>query len=157
MDIKEKYDELIKLVEEADFVDFAPFGSGVNESLILKAEKYLGLLLPPSYKWWLLHFSGGEIYHQEIYSLYDSGLSEEFSGGDICYMNKINTQKGWTDNGKRLFISQPSGCDEWFYFKPSNDLEWSVFKCDSGLNHEQLYSKSFVEFLIKRIEEWFDE
>ena len=67
-----KYDEIKKIIEEAeDGVDFADFGNGVSEEWISKAEERLGFELPETYKWWLKNYGGGEIYGEEIFSIYE--------------------------------------------------------------------------------------
>ena len=61
------YDEIIKLIENAgESVDFAPFGEGISEEWIEKAEKRLKNKFPETYKWWLRNYNGGEVYG-EVY------------------------------------------------------------------------------------------
>lgn len=152
----ENYEQINSLIESADFVDFAPFGDGVREELIRRAEDNLGVAFPASYRWWLKNYGGGEIFGQEIFSVYESGLRSDFSGGDICHMHMINASKGRDDDGRRLFISQASGAEQVFYFKLAGHDEWPVYSSDPGLQSERFYAESFGEFLIKRIEELWD-
>ena len=143
------YDDLIKIIAEAgDNVDFAPIGEGVSEEWIDVAEKRLGVLFPWSYKWWLKHYNGGEVYGEEIYSIYGIDF-DEVVGGDIVYINELS-RKNNSDFNNKLIISELD--DELFYFDLSNGLidnEYPVYE----LYSKTLYAHSFAEFLKRRITE----
>ena len=78
--------ELKKKIASSEGVDFAPFGKGISDEWIIKAEKRLNFTFPETYKWWLKNYMGGEIYGEEIFSIY--GLDfDTVVGGDIVYIN----------------------------------------------------------------------
>ena len=113
------YEDLIRLIEEAgDDIDFAPFGDGVSDDWIKAAERRLGVAFPTSYKWWLKNYNGGEVYGEEIYSVYGIDF-DEVVGGDIVYINELNRKNDPSFQDK-LVISETD--DELFYFDLSNGL-----------------------------------
>ena len=146
------YEEIIELISRAgDCVSFAPYGEGVSDEWVAKAEARLGLNLPPSYTWWLKNYSGGQIENEEIYSVY----GEEFDqvvGGDIVAVAIRHLRSG-IEPAERLYICQP-GTDEEFYFKPSEadaSGEFPVYCLDQINSIDDRYAASFLEFLQKRI------
>ena len=87
------YDEIIKLIENAgESVDFGPFGEGISEEWIEKAEKRLKNKFPETYKWWLRNYNGGEVYGEEIYSIYGMDF-DSVIGGDIVYINELSRKE----------------------------------------------------------------
>lgn len=147
-----KYDDIIKLIEEeSDCIDFAPYGDGISEEWIEKAEKYLNMKLPNSYKWWLRNYSGGEIAGEEIFSIYEIDFSMAV-GGDIVYMSIINEKNGLCGKEK-LYISNP-GKGESFYFitNKGESGEYPIYVYDQENDIEEEYASDFVGFLKKRIE-----
>ena len=143
------YEDLIRLIEEAgDDIDFAPFGDGVSDDWIKAAERRLGVAFPTSYKWWLKYYNGGEVYGEEVYSVYGIDF-DEVVGGDIVYINELNRKNDPAFQDK-LVISETD--DELFYFDLSNGLnenEYPVYEFYS----KGLYAPSFPEFLKRRITE----
>ncbi len=142
-----KYDAIKKLIKESkSFVDFSDFGDGVSDEWIEKAEKRLGFNLPDSYKWWLKNYNGGEIYGEEIYSVYEEDF-DTVIGGDIVYMHELN-QKNNTFPKNVLTICETN--DEIYYFDISvcNDgNEYPVYL----YNTEKKYAIDFIDFLNKKI------
>lgn len=144
-----KYDEIKELIKKVEYgVDFADFGNGVSEDWISKAEERLGFRLPPSYKWWLKNYGGGEIYGEEIFSIYEEDF-DTVVGGDIVYMYELNNIKG-NYTPSMLVISEYD--DEVFYFDLTNKGENNEYPINS-LNSKSIYANDFIEFLKKRIEE----
>ena len=145
----DKYDEIKKIIDDAGIdVDFADFGNGVSDEWIKKAEVRLGFKLPPSYKWWLKNYSGGEIYGEEIFSIYEKDFNIVV-GGDIVYMHELNQKNG--NYSRNQFVICESD-DEVFYFdlsKRDKDNEMPIYE----LNRNQKYADDFIEFLKKRITE----
>ena len=141
------YDELFKLISDAgDGVNFAPFGDGISDGWIESAEKRLCVEFPISYKWWLKNYNGGEIYGEEIYSIYGIDF-DAVVGGDIVYINELSRKEDVNFENK-LIISEPN--DELFYFDLSQGLidgEYPVYEYYS----KTFYANSFSEFLKKRI------
>lgn len=145
----DKFDEIQKLIAESEsFVEFADFGDGISDKWIEKAESRLGFLLPDSYKWWLKNYSGGEIYGEEIYSIYEEDF-DTVVGGDIVYMHELNQR----DNNfpqNVLVICEVD--DEVFYFDLSVREDGNEYPIYS-YNSKKLYAKDFIDFLKKRITE----
>ena len=137
-------DELKKKIASTDGVDFGPFGEGISDEWITKAEERLHFIFPESYKWWLKNYMGGEIYGEEIFSIY--GLDfDSVVGGDVVYINELNREEGFS-NSEQLVICE--GEDGMFYFQKQESLtnELAVFR------DGEYYASNFIEFLIKRID-----
>ena len=137
-------DELKKKIASTDGVDFGPFGEGISDEWITKAEERLHFIFPDTYKWWLKNYMGGEIYGEEIFSIY--GLDfDSVVGGDIVYINELNREEGFS-NSEQLVICE--GEDGMFYFQKQGSLtnELAVFR------DGEYYASDFIEFLIKRID-----
>ena len=143
-----KYEEIKKLIAETDDVDFADFGNGVSEEWIRKAEERLGFKLPTTYKWWLKNYGGGEIYGEEIFSIYEEDF-DAVVGGDVVYMYELNKK----DSNYPQNILVISECDdEVFYFDLTSkvkDNEYPIY----SLSSKDIYAIDFLEFLKKRITE----
>lgn len=141
------YDEIIKLIENAgESVDFAPFGEGISEEWIEKAEKRLKNKFPETYKWWLRNYNGGEVYGEEIYSIYGIDF-DSVIGGDIVYINELS-RKNDKEFLNKIVISEPN--DSIFYFDISNGLvngEYPIYEYYT----KEKYANSFLEFLKRRI------
>ena len=138
-------DELKKKIASTDGVDFGPFGEGISDEWITKAEERLHFIFPESYKWWLKNYMGGEIYGEEIFSIY--GLDfDSVVGGDVVYINELNREEGFS-NSEQLVICE--GEDGMFYFQKQESLtnELAVFR------DGEYYASNFIEFLLKRIDE----
>ena len=136
-------DELKKKIASTDGVDFGPFGEGLSDEWITKAEERLHFIFPESYKWWLKNYMGGEIYGEEIFSIY--GLDfDSVVGGDVVYINELNREEGFS-NSEQLVICE--GEDGMFYFQKQESLtdELAVFR------DGEYYASNFIEFLLKRI------
>ena len=137
-------DELKKKIASTDGVDFGPFGEGISDEWITKAEERLHFIFPDTYKWWLKNYMGGEINGEEIFSIY--GLDfDSVVGGDIVYINELNREEGFS-NSDQLVICE--GEDGMFYFQKQESLtnELAVFR------DGEYYASNFIEFLIKRID-----
>ena len=137
-------DELKKKIASTDGVNFGPFGEGLSDEWITKAEERLHFIFPESYKWWLKNYMGGEIYGEEIFSIY--GLDfDRVVGGDIVYINELNREEGFS-NSEQLVICE--GEDGMFYFQKQESLtdELAVFR------DGEYYASDFIEFLLKRID-----
>jgi len=141
------YDEVERLIDSSPLVHFGNAADVVADEWLDRAEKQLGVPFPPSYKWWLKKYGGGDIGGEEIYSVY--GLDfENVVGGDIVFMN--------TDRKlpmHRMAISD-TGVDEEFYFDTSSrdaDGEYRVVVFEHP-DSEIVYADNFLEFLRRRIE-----
>ena len=141
------YEEIISIISDAgEGVDFAPFGEGISVEWIDLAEKRLGVELPTSYKWWLKNYSGGEIYGEEIYSIYGIDF-DNVVGGDVVYINELSRKQNSEFNNK-IIISESN--DEIFYFDLSEGLvneEYPVYEYYTKAK----YAECFLGFLKRRI------
>ena len=136
-------DELKKKIASTDGVDFGPFGEGISDEWITKAEERLHFIFPESYKWWLKNYMGGEIYGEEIFSIY--GLDfDSVVGGDVVYINELNREEGFS-NSEQLVICE--GEDGMFYFQKQESLTNELVVFRDG----EYYASNFIEFLLKRI------
>ena len=145
--IQSMYDEIQKIISDAgEDVDFADFGHGISKEWIALAESRLGVVFPDSYKWWLRNYSGGEVYGEEIYSIY--GLDFDIVvGGDIVYINELN-RKASSDYNDKLIICESD--DAMFYFDLSQGMkggEYPVYEYFS----KTCYAENFIAFLKRRI------
>lgn len=97
---------LIEFINKNEnIVNFGTPEDAVDESWILKAEKYLGFPLTTSYKWFLREYRGGEICGEEIYSIY--GLDfESVNGGDIVYHHIIDMKNNIIKTHNLLLAKQ---------------------------------------------------
>lgn len=137
-------DELKKKIASTEGIDFGPFGEGISDEWITKAEERLHFIFPETYKWWLKNYMGGEIYGEEIFSIY--GLDfDSIVGGDVVYINELNRKEGFS-NSEQLVICEEE--DGMFYFQKQESLtnELAVFR------DGEYYASNFIEFLIKRID-----
>ncbi|RED43069.1 SMI1/KNR4 family protein [Aestuariispira insulae] len=145
-------DDLKKLIEDSsdDDVEFgdpscdlSPTGARIQET-----EGALGVALPPSYLWFVQNYGGGEVYGEEIYSIYPA-LSEE-SVGDIVYQTRWARQKKLVKPDAVVVCSNDFG--EIFYLDPSEtDIDGEYPVVVKAGENEIRYAASFAEFLFKRI------
>lgn len=141
------YNEIIKIISNAgEDVDFAQFGEGISDEWIELAEKRLNVKFPQSYKWWLKNYNGGEIFGEEVYSIYGIDF-DNVVGGDIVYINELSRKDDNNFNDK-LIISEPN--DELFYFDLTQGLvdgEYPVYEYYTKAK----YADCFLGFLKRRI------
>lgn len=140
------YEYIQDLIEQ--FEDDIDFGDGVLESWINSAESRLGFSLPTSYKWWLLTYGGGEIYGDEIYSLYGPSDDKAIYSGDIVYQYEINVKNGYFSKDQ-LPILNVNGDD--YYFDLSFERDDSEYPVYSTQMSDTKYADNFLEFLKKQI------
>lgn len=144
----DRYKEIKDIIDNAnsDIVDFAPFGEGVSDEWIQKAETRLGFKLPPSYVWWLKNYRGGMIYGYEIYSIYEKDF-DTIVGGDIVHMYELHLRNG-TFSKDQIVLSNFD--EEEFYFdlaKRDGNGEAPIYENYS----KQKVADDFIEFLKKMI------
>lgn len=147
------YEELTNLINNSEHVNFGGInGRKVSDEWIKKAEQKLNVSLPPSYKWWLKNYGGGEINGEEIFSIYEQEF-EDAVGGDIVYIALVNRQNNIFSQEK-LFICDPGNDEAWYFDLNQKDLtgEYPVYVFDYQDNSSNLYAKDFVDFLMKRIQ-----
>ncbi len=143
-----RYEEIKTFIaNNSDVVEFAEFGDGVSAEWIEKAEVAIGIELPPSYKWWLGNYGGGEVGGEEVFSVYEQDF-DTVVGGDIVYMHRLNQSNGLFQP-HQLAICE-SDFDGAFYFDTSARVENGECPVKSCAT-DQVYANDFLEFLEKRI------
>ncbi|WP_144756167.1 SMI1/KNR4 family protein [Bartonella saheliensis] len=146
-------DDVAVLVDkyDGDIVNFCSEENAVDDLVIEKAEKALGLQFTSSYKNFLKHYKGGDIAGYEIYSLYkDCGKDIPFD--DIVFQNLNDRKRGFA-TPEQLIVCD-AGFGETFYF------DYTQFRNGECPLYVMLpseeceyYASNFYEFLCKRIKE----
>ncbi|UTO28993.1 SMI1/KNR4 family protein [Bartonella harrusi] len=145
-------DDVRELVDkyEGDIVNFCSEEKAVDDLVIEKAEKALGLQFTTSYKAFLKHCKGGDIGGDEIYSLYENPVG--IPAGDIVFQNLNDRKRGFV-TPKQLVVSR-TDFGETFYFDYTQfqDGECPLYVMFADEECEY-YASNFYEFLCKRIKE----
>ncbi|WP_375624298.1 MULTISPECIES: SMI1/KNR4 family protein [unclassified Bartonella] len=135
----------------SDSIDFGTTDEAVDDVLIEKAEKILGLQFTSSYKSFLKNYGRGEICGEEICSVYDTNF-EIVRSDDIVYKN-LNYRKNGFATPQQLIVSR-TDFGETFYFDYTQfrDGECPLYVMLPSEDCEY-YASNFYEFLCKRIKE----
>ncbi|GAA5101801.1 SMI1/KNR4 family protein [Bartonella acomydis] len=139
-----------------DIINFGTAKNAVDDLVIEKAEKALGLQFTSSYKNFLKHYKGGDIAGYEIYSLYKD-CEKDIPFDDIVHQNLNYYRKYGFLTAEQLAVSR-TDFGETFYFDYSQfrDGECPLYvRIPSGESH--YYASNFYEFLCKRIKEYAGE
>lgn len=148
MSCKEKYEKVRSLIDcNKDLVDFADFGEGTSLDWIEKAEKAIGVTFPPSYRWWLQNYKGGQIGGEEIYSIYETDF-DSVVGGDIVFRYRRDHLDGFLKPTQIAICD--SDIDACFYMETAIRDEMGECPIMSSVT-EQEYAADFLDFLMKRI------
>ncbi|WP_375656287.1 SMI1/KNR4 family protein [Bartonella sp. MR63HLJHH] len=133
----------------SDSIDFGSTDEAVDDALIEKAEKTLGLQFTSSYKSFLKNYGRAEICGEEICSVYDTNF-EIVRSDDIVYKN-LNYRKNGFATPQQLIVSR-TDFGETFFFDYS---QFQNGECPLYLrfppSDPQYYASNFYEFLCKRI------
>ncbi|WP_083868432.1 SMI1/KNR4 family protein, partial [Bartonella queenslandensis] len=97
---------------DGDIINLGTEKNAVDDLVIEKAEKALGLKFTSSYKVFLKKYVGGEISGEEIFSLYGDCVG--IPAGDIVYQNLNDRKRGFT-TPEQLIVCE-ADFDETFYF-----------------------------------------
>jgi hypothetical protein len=146
------YDDLVQLIDATNYVKFSGVqGRGVADEWIDAAERKLGLTLPPSYKWWLKKYGGGEINREEIFSIYQMDF-EDAAPGDIVFVELLKRRQG-VFGADKLFICDPGNDEAWYFDTTQKDEagEYPVYYYDYTDRSSSLYARNFAEFLKRKI------
>ncbi|WP_375645111.1 SMI1/KNR4 family protein [Bartonella sp. MR100HLJHH] len=134
-----------------EIINLGTAENAVDDLLIEKAEKALGLQFTSSYKSFLKNYKGGEIGGYEICSVYrDCGIG--IAAGDIVFRNLNNRKRGFA-TPEQLIVSR-TDFGETFYFDYTQfrDGECPLYVMLPSEDCEY-YASNFYEFLCKRIKE----
>ncbi|MCZ2159229.1 SMI1/KNR4 family protein [Bartonella sp. 220] len=134
-----------------DIIHFRTEDNAVDDLVIEKAEKALGLQFTSSYKAFLKHYKGGDIGGDEIYSLYEHPIG--VSVNDIVHQNLNYYRKHGFATSEQLVVSS-TDFGETFYFDYTQfrDGECPLYVMLPSEDCEY-YASNFYEFLCKRIKE----
>lgn len=145
---KDKYQDIAELIaKHPDIVSFGDIESGVSDEWIQKAEERLSVKFPPSYIWWLKQYGGGQIYGDEIYSVYQADF-DTVVGGDIVYMNELHRKRKFCTINQLSILATDQGDSYYLDLSEVNEQgESPVY------NHftKERYAKDFLEFLEKQV------
>lgn len=144
------FEGVVSAIESSDGVEFGK-GLGPSAQRILETEKTIRTKLPPSYLWFLGKYSGGYIFGDEIYSIYES-FSEFVPSGDISYQS-LRSHKAGILNEKEIPIMENDYGQTYFmqtlYVDESG--EYPIYVKHGKLTER--YADNFAEFLMKQISE----
>ncbi|EJF77463.1 hypothetical protein MCO_01194 [Bartonella sp. DB5-6] len=132
-----------------DIINFGTAENAVDDLLIEKAEKTLGLQFTSSYKSFLKNYKGGEIGGEEIFSIYGD-CGEGIPAGDIVYRNLLDRKDGFA-TPEQLIVCD-ADFDETFYFDYTQfrDGECPLYVM-LALGDCEYYASNFYEFLCKEL------
>ncbi|WP_375683765.1 SMI1/KNR4 family protein [Bartonella sp. AP285QHHD] len=130
-----------------EIIHFRTEDDAVDDLVIERAEKALGLQFTSSYKSFLKHYKGGDISGEEIYSLYEHPIG--VSVNDVVFQNLNDRKRGFT-TPEQLVVSYD--LDETFYFDYTQfrDGECPLYVMFAD-EESECYASNFYEFLCKRI------
>ncbi len=149
--------DVIELVDkyDGDIVSFGIAENAVDDLVIEKAEKALGLQFTSSYKVFLKHYKGGDIAGYEIYSLYKE-CGEDIPFDDIVCQNLNNRRDGFATPEQLVVCDADFGETFYFDYTQFRDGECPLY-LKFPLDDPQYYASNFYEFLCKRIKEYAGE
>jgi len=146
--------ELKKLIhsKSGNGVEFGNPNSAPSLTDIRAVEDYFGIRLPPSYHWFLSSYGGGEIYGNEIYSIYGAP-SEDIIGGDIVSQYKSHTRNNTITSEEIPILYTDYG--EFFVFDMSEVKEDNEIPIYLKLGEKkELYAENFYQFLEKQLSQY---
>jgi hypothetical protein len=144
------FEEVCARIEAAaSLVNFGNASSSPSDSWVAQRESEAGTSFPPSYKWWLKNFGGGEIGGEEVFSVYELPL-EQVMAGDIVAVSK---RSGALAEG-RILLCWPSPGEQYYFRVDDPSPEKSVFWSNCADGSEEHYADSFADFLVRRIDFW---
>ncbi|MBF0778965.1 SMI1/KNR4 family protein [Streptococcus cuniculi] len=126
------------VIESTEGVDFAPYGEGMSDYWIGKAEKRLSFPFPESFKWWLKNYGGGEVFGDEIFSIYELDF-DNVVGDDIVYINELNRENNVTNSSQLTICEGDFGM--FCFQKDANGIEEHPV-----MLNDSFYAINFIEF-----------
>ncbi len=135
-----KYDDNI--------IHFRTEDDEVDDLVIERAEKALGLQFTSSYKAFLKHYKGGDISFEEIYSLYKHPIG--VSVNDIVFQNLNDRKRGFVTPEQLIVCDADFGETFYFDYTQFRDGECPIY-VRLALGDCEYYASNFYEFLCKRI------
>jgi antitoxin YobK len=114
----------------------------VSEQEVSRVETILGFAIPVIYKLFLQTYGSGEVFGDELFSIYGES-AQDIPSGDLVYQYRWYTSRTVIDRWCLPFLA--TGHGEVFYFKCSSTEPEQVHVI-TGENHE-LYAHDFIDFL----------
>jgi antitoxin YobK len=87
------YERLAEKLKTTSALKWFP-GHGAEESWIAEAEEELGFCLPPSYRWWLVHYGNARLGDGNILAI-AAPEHREYNDGDLLYIHRLNKAEEW--------------------------------------------------------------
>lgn len=145
-----------RLVDRIASSERARFGRGTPDDVITDAERHLGIVFPPSYRWWLANYGAGYIGGYELQGLFPEPIAarepDESLIGDIVYLADLSAKR--TGHPRHLLEILSYEGDEVYYLDTSrrgSDGECSVVCRYSGRNELQDVAADFATFLEREL------
>ncbi|WP_375610984.1 MULTISPECIES: SMI1/KNR4 family protein [unclassified Bartonella] len=131
-----------------DIIHFRTEDDAVDDLVIERAEKALGLQFTSSYKSFFKHYKGGDISGEEIYSLYEHPIG--VSVNDVVFQNLNARKRGFTTPEQLVVCDADFGETFYFDYTQFRDGECPLYLKYTSEDCEY-YASNFYEFLCKRI------
>ncbi|WP_375707714.1 SMI1/KNR4 family protein [Bartonella sp. AA1HLJMS] len=131
-----------------EIIHFRTEDDAVDDLVIERAEKALGLQFTSSYKSFLKHYKGGDISGEEIYSLYEHPIG--VSVNDVVFQNLNDRKRGFTTPEQLVVCDADFGETFYFDYTQFRDGECPLYLKYTSEDYEY-YASNFYEFLCKRI------
>ncbi|MEZ5357977.1 MAG: SMI1/KNR4 family protein [Candidatus Zixiibacteriota bacterium] len=146
--MEEKFRDIVSLIERnKGLVKIPAFGNSLSDTTIQQIEIELGIVLPPSFKWWLRNYGPGRIGEEAIYGAFQND-SEMDLFHDIVYVNTIKHTSNDLPPHFIEFCSGSLNCSFWFDTRFTNENnELKIYRSNDG----EVYADSFLNFIKKRI------
>ncbi|CAK01659.1 SMI1/KNR4 family protein [Bartonella tribocorum] len=146
-------DDVVILIDKVnkyddDIIHFRTEDDAVDDLIIERAEKALGLQFTSSYKSFFKHYKGGDISGEEIYSLYEHPIG--VSVNDVVFQNLNDRKRGFTTPEQLIVCDADFGETFYFDYTQFRDGECPLYVMLPSEDCEY-YASNFYEFLCKRI------
>jgi hypothetical protein len=138
--------------QQGEGVEFGDAGSAPSDEWIRKTERALGIILPPSYVWFLKNYGGGTIQGEEHNSIYEDDF-DTAGGNDLVYQYRWHLAKGLLSDEEVPLFSTELG--DLFYIKssePTGEGEYAIYRKQG--REDSIYASGFAEYLSRVIEEF---
>lgn len=152
------FDQLVAHIQNLiaanpDSIDFGDFGTGTSLEWIEKAQTRLKVVFPASYCWWLQHYRGGQIYGDEVFSIYEQDF-DQVVGGAVVFVNEhARANDHWPT--EHLLIMQTDQAQEFYIdLTQTIDATGPPVYVSQGKN-TSLYAANFLDFLEKQVSDTY--
>lgn len=150
------YDSLAEKLKTTTALKWFP-NRGSEESWIAEVEEELGFSLPPSYRWWLIHYGNARQNGGNILGVC-APEHREYDDSDLLYIHRLNKGEDWWVERfpHRLDLFVPDSDELYFFDTSTRDEqgEFPVMCYDLANGIIDTYAPTFAAFLERLIEEW---